>query len=203
LTAIAGQCQALAAGRDGNRVPGREPGEFGLGEVHENIGVLAGHVPDRAGRRPGLDPDRVADAGQELQREVRRLVAVPHRRPRLEVVGRVSGRRVPAVHAQRDTAHAGQDERLAVRADPVDVPVGERRPDLTGERLPDQAGRVGRDVHRPGLPPSSGKPAQARVRKDFSKALMVSWTSAPWAKSPWLTGPPPRISVAKSATRQE
>ena len=200
---MAGQREALAAGRDGDRVPGRDPGKLGLGEVNQDVGVLAGDVPDRAGRRAGLDPDRVADAGQELQREVRGLVAVPHRRPRLEVVGSVAGCRVTAVHAQRDAAHAGQGERLAVRADPVDVPVGERRPDLAGERLPDQAGRVGGDVHRQAFPPSSGKPAQARVRKDFSNALMVSWTSAPCAKSPWFTGPPPRISVAKSATRLE
>ncbi len=52
----------------------------------------------------------------------------------------------------------------------------------------------------PGCAPPSGKSTQARLRNDCSKALMVSCTSAPWAKSPWFAWPPDRISVGEVAT---
>ena len=106
-------------------------------------------------------------------------VAVPDRGAGLEVVGGVAGRRVAAVHAQRDPAHARQDERLAVRPDPVDMPVAQRWPDLAGQDL--VTSRSALVVTFTGRPRAvaSGKPTQARVRNDASNALMVSCTSAP------------------------
>ena len=129
---------------------------------------------------------------------------MPDRCAGLQVIGGIAGGRVPAVHAQRDTAHARQREGLAIRADPVGMPVGERRPDLPGEHLTDQLGCVTADFHQvPWIRPPSGKSTQALVRNDASNALMVSCTSAPWAKSPWLASLPLRISVVKSDTRLE
>ena len=154
--------------------------------------------------RAGDHPHLVAHAGQELQRHVRARVAVPDRGARLQVVRGVTGGRVAAVHVQRDPAHARQQEGLAVGTDPVGVPVGQGRPDLAGEDLADQPGRVAGDFHRAATDAApSGKSTQARRRNDSSNALMVSCTSAPWAKSPWLGRPPSRISAVKSLTRQE
>ena len=161
--------------------------------------MLADDVADRPGGRAGLDPDLIADAGQELQGHVRAGVAVPHRGAGFQVVGGVAGGRIPAVHAQRHAAHAGQRERLPVGPDPEAVPVGERGPDLPGQYLADQPCGVRGDLHGA----ASGKSTQARERNDCSNALIVSCTSAPWAKSPWAGLPVSVISLMKSLTRFE
>src|ERR1700729_3529576 len=132
-------------------------------------------------------------------------IAVPDRGAGLQVVGGVAGGRVGAVHAQGDPAHAGEQERLAVGPHPVGMTVGEGGPDLPRQDLPDQPAGVGRGLHRAPAAPaaSSGKLTQARRRNDASNALMVSCTSAPWAKSPWPARLPSSISVTKSLTRLE
>ena len=181
-----GERQPLPDGQHGYPVAGSHDVKRGLGKIHQDVGVLTNHVTDRARSRTAGDPYLVPDAGEELQSVVSRRITVPHRRARLQMIGGVPGGRITAVHSQGDRAHARQDKGPAIRVHPVGMPVGQGRPDLPRQHLAGQPHLVSSQVHDAAAMAgaSSGKSTQARRRKDSSNALIVSCTSAPWAKSP-------------------
>ena len=164
-------------GRGGHRPPGH--GLRGAGAVERG----RGEAPDPVAQHPDAEPGVVLAALVELAAEVG----------------------VEPLLLGLDEADVGEGHALA----------GRRR-----ERLLEQPARRGvvepapgvrvvagavvrrprRGAHAVG---ARGKSTHARWRCDASKALIVCCTSAPWRKSPWFSGPPDRISVAKSETRLE